>query len=72
MTVTIPADHYVHKPQTILTTPCGAHLVLVRALSPPTRSPPVPTYLLEPVVALKVITQCSVSTLLLLIKPLLY
>lgn len=47
-------------------------LLLVRALSPPTQPPPVPAYLLEPMVALKVITQCSVGTLLLSIVPLLY
>ena len=47
-------------------------LLLVGTLSPPTQPPPVPAYLLEPMVALKVITQHSVATLLLLIMPLLY
>lgn len=72
----LPADHYVHEPQSIQKT-FSLHqllhtLLLVKALSPPTQPQPVPAYLLEPMVALKVITQHSVATLLLLIMPLLY
>lgn len=46
-------------------------LVLVEALSQTIQPPPVPAYLLEPVVALKVITQPCVATMLLLNMPLL-
>lgn len=47
-------------------------LLPVKGLSPATQPPPVPAYLLEPIVALKVITQHNVATLLLIIMPLLH
>lgn len=67
---------YVHKAQSKLKTfllhPLLHTLLLVKALSPPTQPPPVPAYLHVPMVALKVITQQNVATLLMLIMPLLY
>lgn len=72
----LPVDHHVQKPQSIQKTfllhQLLHTLLLVKALSPPTQPPPVPAYLLEPMVALKVITSYSVATLLLLIMPLLH
>lgn len=72
----LSADHHVHKAQSIQKTfllqKLHHTLLLVKALSPPTQPPPVPAYLLKPMVALKVITQHSVATLLMLIMPLLY
>ena len=71
--ITIDTSHNPsRKKKTIFLHQLLHTLWLVRALSPPTQPPPVPAYLLEPMVAPQVITRHSVATLLKLIMPLLY